>query len=358
MSKHKIAVVGAGVIGTWHSKVIEELDNATLACVVDVDRSAADTLAGKHSVPAFYDLDGALESRNDFDIVAVCVPSGLHAELAVRAMDAGKDVVIEKPIDITLDAADRIVAAQRESGRLATVIHQHRFDKSSQILLEAIAGGHLGRLTSGSALGAWWRSQSYYDSGTWRGTWELDGGGALMNQGVHAIELLVAALGQPTEVFAYTACLAHERIFVEDTAVAVVKFESGALGTVHGTTAAFPGVSTRLQVHGDRGSVVIDNDDLVFIHTTSGERAESFPGSSQDSNNQAAQYVEASTGAPAATNDPRQLSDAHRYQYENFLDALEGKADLVVTLEQARRAVALTLAIYESARTGRPITLT
>jgi UDP-N-acetyl-2-amino-2-deoxyglucuronate dehydrogenase len=355
MTKHRVAVVGVGVIGSWHSKTIGELDDAELACVIDTDHAVADAAADRYSTIAYYDLDHALDGPAEFDIVAVCVPSGLHAEIAVRALQAGKHVIVEKPIDVTLEAADRIIAAQRSTGRLATVIHQHRFDRSSQIMMEAISRGHLGRITAAVVSGAWWRAQSYYDSGAWRGTWELDGGGALMNQGVHAIELLTAALGRPAEVLAYTGCLAHQRIEVEDVAVAAVRFESGALATILGTTAAFPGVSTRLQVHGDRGSVVIENDDLVFIHTTTGEQAEAFAGS-RDSNNQLAQYG-ASRSGPTATSDPRQLSDSHRHQYENFLNALDGQADLVVSLDEARLAVALTLAIYESARVGRPVAI-
>jgi predicted dehydrogenase len=222
-------------------------------------------------------------------------------------------------------------------------------------MLDAIAGGRLGRLTSGVVSGAWWRGQSYYDSGSWRGTWELDGGGALMNQGIHAIELLVAALGRPIEAFAYADRLAHERIDVEDTAAAVVRFASGALATVQATTAAFPGVCTRLEVHGDRGSIVIENDQLSFIHTAGIEPGGSSLGSSRDAQNQLALYTDPSEpNGPTATSDPRQLSDSHRYQYQSFLAALDGRAEIVVTLEQARLAVALTLAIYESARTGKP----
>jgi UDP-N-acetyl-2-amino-2-deoxyglucuronate dehydrogenase len=354
MNTHRVAVVGAGVIGSWHAKVIEALDGAELACVVDIDPAAADALARAYTTAAFSDLDTALEQA-DFDVVAVCVPSGLHADLAVHALHAGKHVIVEKPIDVTLEAADRIIAAQAATGRLATVIHQHRFDRSTRVMLDAIAGGHLGRLTSGIVSGAWWRSQSYYDSGDWRGTWELDGGGALMNQGIHTIELLVSALGRPVDVFSHTSCLAHHGIEVEDTAVAVVRFESGALGTIHGTTAAYPGVSTRLQVHGDRGSVVIENDELTFLHTSSGEREELFPGSSRESKNQLSQHEDGSApGSGTVANDPRQLSDAHRFQYQNFLEALDGRADLVVGLEEARLAVALILSMYESARTGRP----
>ena len=169
--------------------------------------------------------------------------------------------------------------------------------RSTEIAVEAIARGELGRLTSGIAAIDWWRGQNYYDSGDWRGTWELDGGGALMNQGVHTVDLLVATLGRPVEVFAYTGTLAHERIEVEDVAVGVVRFESGALGVLHATTAAYPGLSARLQVHGDKGSVVIDNDELTFIHLTprGSEGEEKAYGSLGAAANQIADYVPEAT---------------------------------------------------------------
>ena len=188
--------------------------------------------------------------------------------MAIEALRAGKHVIIEKPAEITPARTDEIIAAQRAAGTQVAVISQHRFDPSTEIAVAAIAEGKLGRLTSGIASIDWWRSQPYYDSGNWRGTWELDGGGALMNQGVHTVDLLVATMGRPVEVFAYTGTLAHERIEVEDVAVGVVRFENGALGVLHATTAAYPGLSARLQVHGDRGSVVIDDDQLAFIHAT------------------------------------------------------------------------------------------
>ena len=134
--------------------------------------------------------------------------------------------------------------------------------------------GHLGTITSAIASHAWWRGQSYYDSGDWRGTWALDGGGAVMNQTVHTINLLITTLGTPVEVFAYTGCLAHERIEVEDTAVAVVKFASGALGVIHGTTAAYPGLDASLRVFGSKGSAVITDDELVFFHANAGDAPE------------------------------------------------------------------------------------
>ena len=267
-TRRTVALVGAGVIGTHHGLVLSQLaDRLELAAVVDVAIDRAEKLAAERGGRPFASLTEALREV-DVDIVVVCVPTGLHGEVAIEALDAGKDVIVEKPAETTVPKVDEIIKAQQKAGRMVTVISQHRFDAATETVLAAVQGGELGRLTSGIASIDWWRGQSYYDSGDWRGTWELDGGGALMNQGVHTVDLLIAMMGRPVEVFAYTGVLAHERIEVEDVAVGVVRFESGALGVLHGTTAAYPGLSARVQVHGDRGSAVIDNDQLVFFHGT------------------------------------------------------------------------------------------
>ena len=264
----RFAVVGAGVIGRHHGKVISALaDQIELVAVADHHLDRAERIAGQRGGKAFTTLSETLGAV-DVDVVVVCTPTGAHGEVAIEALAAGKHVIIEKPAEVSLAKTDEIIAAQQAAGRLVTVISQHRFDPAFEITLNAIANGELGRLTSGIASIDWWRSQSYYDSGDWRGTWTLDGGGALMNQGVHTVDLLVAALGQPVEVFAYANTIAHERIEVEDVAVGVVRFASGALGVLHATTAAYPGLSARLQVHGDKGSVVIENDEFTFVNVT------------------------------------------------------------------------------------------
>jgi predicted dehydrogenase len=275
----------------------------------------------------------------------------MHGEVTIEALDAGKNVIVEKPAETTAAKVDEIVKAQQKAGTVVTVISQHRFDAATETVLAAIQRGELGRLTSGIASIDWWRGQSYYDSGNWRGTWELDGGGALMNQGVHTVDLLIAMMGRPVEVFAYTGVLAHERIEVEDVAVGVVRFESGALGVLHGTTAAYPGLSARVQVHGDRGSAVIDNDELVFLHATP-------PGADPEERSYGSTSVRSGSeaGATAASN-PAGLGDSHRLQYLNFLAALDGTEPVRVDLETNRQAVALINGVYESARTGRPVSL-
>jgi UDP-N-acetyl-2-amino-2-deoxyglucuronate dehydrogenase len=356
----RFALVGAGVIGKHHGRVIAGLaDRVELVAVADLQHEKAEQVAGPHGARTYSTLTEVLAAE-EVDVVVVCTPTGRHGEVAIEALQAGLHVIIEKPAEVTVEKTDQIIAAQQAAGTLVTVISQHRFDRSTEIAVEAIARGELGRLTTGVASVDWWRGQSYYDSGDWRGTWELDGGGALMNQGVHTVDLLVATLGRPVEVFAYTGTLAHERIEVEDAAVGVVRFESGALGVLHATTAAYPGLSARLQVHGDQGSLVIDDDRLTFIHVTPRGSAaeEKMMGSPSTSINQVEEFLTGDAG-PAATagSDPGQLSEAHRAQYANFLAALAGTEPLRVDLATNRQAVAIITGAYESARTGLPVAL-
>ena len=359
-NRTRFVLVGAGVIGKQHGQVMTELaDRVELVAVVDTHADRAEKLAAEHGAATYASLTEALAAV-ETDVVSICTPTGTHGALAIEALRAGRHVIIEKPAEITVGKTDEIIAAQREAGTLVAVISQHRFDRSTEIAVEAIARGELGRLTSGIAAIDWWRGQNYYDSGDWRGTWELDGGGALMNQGVHTVDLLVATLGRPVEVFAYTGTLAHQRIEVEDVTVGVVRFENGALGVLHATTAAYPGLSARLQVHGDKGSVVIDNDELTFIHVTpaGSEGEEKAYGSLGSSANQIEDYVTATGTGASAGSDPAALSgDAHRRQYENFLAALAGEETLRVDLETNRQAIAIITGAYESARTGRPVRL-
>ncbi|MEU8298601.1 Gfo/Idh/MocA family oxidoreductase [Micromonospora sp. NPDC048909] len=346
-TRTKFALVGAGVIGNHHGLVMSQLaERVELVAVADVERQRAEQLAASRGGRPYGSLSAALAAE-EIDVVVVCTPTGRHGEVAVEALDAGKHVIVEKPAEITVAKTDEIITARQKAGTLVTVISQHRFDPATETTLAAIGRGELGRLTSGIASIDWWRGQSYYDSGDWRGTWELDGGGALMNQGVHTVDLLVAALGRPVEVFAYAGTLAHERIEVEDVAVGVVRFDSGALGVLHASTAAYPGLSARMQVHGDRGSAVIDNDQLAFFQVTAGgtDREEKLMGTTEN------------RAVPTAGSDPGQLSDAHRLQYLNFLGALNGTEKLRVDLETNRQSIAVITGAYESARTGRPVSL-
>jgi len=259
--------------------VILELDRLRLGALVDPDVERAEALADTveertGARPAVYaSIADALAGPERLDLVVLGTPSGVHVDQAIEALGGGAHVLIEKPLDVDVRRGRRLADAARvaaERGQVCSIISQHRFDPSSQVVRRAIEAGEFGRLTSAVASVAWWRSQAYYDSGEWRGTWALDGGGALMNQGVHTLDLLLWFLGRPVRVSAEFGLLAHENVEVEDTVVATLAFESGALAVLHATTAAYPGLTVRIQVHGTQGSATIDSDRLEYFHAADG----------------------------------------------------------------------------------------
>jgi predicted dehydrogenase len=339
-------IVGCGVIAPTHARAVAGLPNARLVAVADTDQAKAKALAGEHGAAWEPDL-GALLARPDIDVVSVCVPSGLHAEIGVQAAQAGKHLVIEKPVEVTLEAADRLLGAADDAGVRLTVISQHRFDPGVQRLRELTQAGRLGRLTLGEAAVKWYRTQGYYDGGDWRGTWALDGGGALMNQGVHYLDLLCWIMGPVAEVTALTATQAHE-IEVEDAALALLRFTSGAVGLVQASTAVYPGFPERLEISGTGGTVVIEAG-VIRSSELADERGEvGAYGASGDP------VPEATKDTAAA--DPAAIADeAHRAQLADFLSALDGGGDPLVTGDQARADLAVIRAVYDSARLARPV---
>ncbi|HXM57489.1 MAG TPA: Gfo/Idh/MocA family oxidoreductase [Candidatus Dormibacteraeota bacterium] len=342
-------IIGAGVIAPFHARAVGELPNARLVAVADTVAEQAARRGEEFGVPHHADVDELL-ARPDVDVVSICVPSGLHAEMGVRAAAAGKHVVVEKPIDVTLEAADRLIAACHEHGVLLTVISQHRFGPAVQRLRGLIDGGRLGRLIAGDALIKWYRSQAYYDSGAWRGTWSLDGGGALMNQGVHYTDLLQWMMGPVDRVFARCQTAAHEGIEVEDIAVAVLSFASGAVGVLQASTAIYPGLPERLEVTGTGGTVVVEAGKLRVCEL-------------KDEKGETSAYGAKLTSEPPAEDnggaaDPAAISHAgHRAQIADLLDAIETGRQPLISGEEARKPLELILAVYRSAREGREVSL-
>lgn len=337
--RHGFGIVGGGVIAPFHARAIAELPNARLVAVADSKLERARELASDFGVQAV-EVE-ALLARADIDVVCVCVPSGQHAAVGVGAAAAGKHVVTEKPIDITLEAADRLIAACRQHGVKLTVISQHRWDPGVHALKELVEGGRLGRLILGDAYVKWYRTQEYYDSGVWRGTWSLDGGGALMNQGVHYVDLLQWVMGPVESVFARARTLSHERIEVEDVALAILSFESGAVGVLECSTAVYPGFSDRLEVSGTGGTVIVEAGELK-VSELKEERGETsaYGGKAE---------------VTAATSPSNVSHYGHREQLRDFLDAIEADRPPAIDGEEARKPLAIILAVYESARTGHEV---
>lgn len=342
------AIVGCGVIAPFHARAIAELPNARLVAVCDVDRDRADAFAADFGAESYAELHSVLD-RRDVDVVSVCLPSGLHGAAGVPVVEAGKHLLVEKPMDITLEAADRTIEAARRHGVVAAVVSQHRFDAGIQRLREALEAGRLGRPLLGDAIVKWYRTQQYYEGAQWRGTWKLDGGGALMNQAIHYLDLLLWMMGPVERVFARTATVDHE-IEVEDVALALLAFRGGGMGTIQASTAVYPGMPERLEITGSGGTVVVEAGQ-VTVWELKDEKGDTDPYGSTST----VARVPAQAGGSA---DPSGIShEGHRLQIADLLEAIETGRDPLVTLEEGRRTLETVLAVYRSARSGREVTL-
>jgi UDP-N-acetyl-2-amino-2-deoxyglucuronate dehydrogenase len=356
----RFGIIGCGGIGPTHAGAINQIADAELVAVADVAVERARAAAEKYGAARVYDSHKTLLADPDIDAVAVCTPSGTHADIAVAALRAGKHVLVEKPMDVSLEACDRLIAAEDETGRKLAVISQHRFDAATQVVKEAIDAGRLGRIVLADASVKWWRTQEYYDSGDWRGTWEMDGGGALMNQGVHTVDVLQWLVGGVRSLWAQTRTAAHERIEVEDVAVAALTFENGAVGSITATTAAFSGYPDRIDIYGTEGSAIIEGDRLRTLKLKSGHEFESA---------QVARHaLSVAMGGTASVRheaserdeeeDPGEVwGDAHRAQIEDFMAAIREDRKPLIDGRAGRKPLEIILGVYRSARTGEPVTL-
>ena len=346
-SSYGFGIVGCGMIAEFHARAIAEIPGARLAAVMS--RSATNgariaAMAEGGPCPIFDSVE-ALLAHAEVDVVCVCTPSGAHLEPAVAAARAGKHVVVEKPLEVTLPRCDAIIRACDESGVRLSAIFPSRFSPANIALKQAVEAGRFGRLTLADTAVKWWRSQEYYDSGWWRGTWDLDGGGALMNQAIHNVDLLQWLMGEVASVQAITATLAHDRIEVEDTAAAILRFRSGALGVIEAATSAYPGLLKRTEVHGDKGSARVEQDDITFWSFLDTE-----PGD--------ADRVKPLGGGSGGASDPKAIRvEGHRDQLLDFLQGIDSGHPPLVDGREGRKAVEIIRAIYRSARIDRPVPL-
>jgi predicted dehydrogenase len=339
------AIVGCGSIGPTHAKAYQDCKEIQLAAVVDIVPEKAQKLAAEYGVPWHTDVKKVLRDKS-IDFIDVCVPSGRHGDIAIAAAKRGKHVISEKPMDVTPQRCDQIIKAFDKAGKIYGGIFQHRFAYDTRKGKAAIDAGRLGRLTLLTCSTPWWRTQAYYDSGDWRGTWKLDGGGALMNQGAHAVDLMIWFGGPVRSLSAKTALLAHKDIEVEDVAVATVEFESGALGVITGTTAAYPSSGCRHEVMGTDGMFYLEGDTAVLWTLRDEEKQEGAPAAAV-----------AAVEAWAAANPLALSSDLFARNIEHIAQsAREGKQPLTGPREH-RRAVEVICAIYKSAQTGKTVTL-
>ena len=340
----RFAIVGTGAIAETHAAALAAVPGAELRAVFNRTASRAAAFAARFPARVESDLESLLAAP-DIDAVCVTTPSGAHAGVVIPALEAGKHVLCEKPLEINLERIDRMIGTARAHRRILAAVFPSRLGLGARMVKAAVEGGRFGRLTLCSAYVKWWRSQAYYDDGGWHGTRALDGGGALMNQAIHYVDLLQWLVGMPERVHAFAGSLAHDGIEVEDTLVAGLQFGCGALGVIECATSCLPGFNRRIEICGDHGSAILEDDTIKvwgFADEESGD----------------AEIREGRTGSglQGGTSDPRAVScEGHRLQIEDLVGAIrEGRAPGIPG-EEGRHAVAIVRAAYESVETGRMV---
>jgi len=342
-----IGIIGTGLIAEIHARAIKNVKDAQLVSVLSRSEEKAMEFSKRYGCKG-YSSEKEFFDEPELQIVSICTPSGFHMEPALRAIEAGKHVVIEKPLEITLERCDRIIDMAEKEGVRVTGIFQSRFYESSQILKKTIENGRFGRLVLGDAYVKWYRSQEYYDKGGWKGTKRYDGGGALMNQSIHAIDLLQWFMGPVKSVQAFKGILGHKRIEVEDTAVAALEFLNGSYGVIEGSTAVFPGFFKRIEISGTEGTAILEEEDLKFWK---------FSSESPEDEEIRRNYGKRTKSGGGAS-DPGAISlEGHQKQFQQFIDSLKENKTPLIDAYEAKKAVAIILAIYKSAEKGKKINL-
>jgi UDP-N-acetyl-2-amino-2-deoxyglucuronate dehydrogenase len=339
------AIVGVGMIAEFHAQALAHVEGARLVGVASRNFDNAHAFAEKHHVGFATGSIDELVARPDVDVVCITTPSGAHLEPALVAIRAGKHVVVEKPIEITSERADEMLRAAELAGVKVAPIFQARFGEGASTVKAALTAGRFGRLVLASAYVKWHRAASYYSG--WKGTLSLDGGGALINQAIHAVDLLQWFAGMPEEVFCFKTRRVHLGIEAEDTASATLRFRNGALGTIEASTALYPGWQRRLEICGENGSVVLEDDHISRWDFREAQPVDDAIRSRKDS---------AVLGSGASA--PNAISfKGHQFQLQNLVDSLRGGAPLAVDGREARKAVALIRALYDSAERGTAVKL-
>jgi predicted dehydrogenase len=340
------AVVGTGMIAGYHAQAIQQTPGARLVAVVSRSPEKGRDFARRHDIPVVVSSVAEVVARPDVHVVNVTTPSGAHLEPALSSIRAGKHVIVEKPLETTPARADEILRAATAARVKVAGIFQGRFGAGAQRVKSALDAGRFGRLVLASAYVKWFRSAEYYQT-PWKGRWDLDGGGALMNQAIHGVDLLQWFAGLPVEVTAFMTRRVHVGIEADDTTVASLRFPSGALGTIEATTATWPGWSRRIELCGEHGAVCLEDD-----HIARWDFARPEP-EDEDVRN-APRDAALGSGAGAAGG----ISLAgHLRQIGDFVSAvLEDRAPLIDG-QEGRKAVALVHAIYQSALRGGTVRL-
>jgi len=338
----RFGIWGTGMIAEFHAKALAEIPGVRLVAATNRSPAKGREFAAKHGI-VFAETPEALLANPSVDIVCLCTPSGDHLAPALACAKAGKHVVVEKPLEVTLARCDELNAACAQAGVTVAGILPRRFGSGAVALKAALEAGRFGKLTLAGALIPWWRTQAYYDSAAWRGTYALDGGGALMNQGIHTVDLLLWFLGEPKRVSATAGLVAHAGIEVEDIAAGWIEFANGCRATIASSTACWSGTGfpAEIRIHGTTGSAVLRDDKLTAF-----EFEKPLP-------SDASILAPAIDGGGAGANDPKAIGHAwHRANLEDAITAIRAGKRPAVDGAEGRKAVELILALYQSAQAG------
>jgi predicted dehydrogenase len=344
MRKVKFGIIGTGAIAQRHAEALALTGNAELVLVYDKVTERASAFAKQHGCKSAATFEAFLAS--DIEAVTIATPSGLHAEVAIPAARAGKHILCEKPLEVTVSKTNELVRACESANIRLSAVFQSRFSRSVQLIKQAVDEGRFGQPVLATASVRWFRSSEYYGNATWRGTWALDGGGALMNQGIHTVDLILYFNGDVSEVTGRTARLLHKNIEVEDTVVAMFKFKNNSLGTLEASTACAPGFPRRVELSGTDGSVLLE-DDRILRWQFKVEK----PG-----DDEIRKFGLEGEGLHGGAGDPNAISsEGHRRQLTELADAILNGHHLTTPGAEGKRAVETICAVYESARTGTTI---
>ncbi|NLJ42681.1 MAG: Gfo/Idh/MocA family oxidoreductase [Bacteroidales bacterium] len=345
--KHGFGIIGAGAIAEVHARAIDTIMDAELVGVYDHDPDKTIAFSTKFRCKA-YESAEKLCNDDRIEIVNICTPSGKHLEPALTAINAGKGCVIEKPLEITLERCDRIINAAIERNVMVSGIFPMRFSRVNIELKKAIDEGRFGKLVMGDAYIKWYRSAEYYSDVRWRSLLNTSGGGAVMNQGIHSIDLLRWFMGKVDSVCAFTGLVGHENLEVEDVATATVKFANGAMGVIEASTAVHPGFFRRIEILGTRGSAIIEEEKLIAWNFDEERDSDRIIREKYSGNNQSGGGV----------SDPKAISDiGHLRQLLDIIQSIDKGLPPPVDAIEAKKAVELVLAIYASASNKRIVYL-
>ncbi|MBO7330042.1 MAG: Gfo/Idh/MocA family oxidoreductase [Lentisphaeria bacterium] len=336
-------IIGAGMIAEMHAEALQSIDNGRLIGIYDPVIAAAESKAAQFNCKVYRTLEDMLADP-EIQAVTVATPSGLHGKLCIAAAKAGKHIFCEKPLEITVEKVDEVLKACEENHVLISPVFQSRFSEPVRIVKKAMEQGRFGKMLLASVQMHWFREESYYKNSNWRGTWAMDGGGALMNQAIHVIDLLLHLNGSPKEVFAFAGTMTHD-IEVEDNLCAAIKFSNGSFGTIEVSTSCAPGFPRRLELAGSKGSVAFEENTLTrwsFIEK-------------QPEDEEIMKLLAASSDTAGGGSSPGNISKTgHAAQLKDLSEAILTGKKLFLDGYEGRRAVELICGIYESARSGKP----